>query len=151
MENQAVKPPMLLILESDPLLLTGMAAILDKQGYRCFLARNLDVAKQATATIAFDLILYSFADEVLAAANGASELRNTVKSKETPVLFLADRLEASWIEPLNIAGGVYCLPKPFEPEVLIDLVEKAICLPHLAVAKVAPPKPHYSNEWVRLT
>jgi DNA-binding NarL/FixJ family response regulator len=117
MENQAVKPPMILILESDPLLLTGMAAILD----------------------------------VLAAASGASELRNTTKSKETPVLFLADRLEANWIEPLNLAGGVYCLPKPFEPEVLLDLVEKAFCLPHLAVAKVAPPKPHYSNEWVRLT
>ena len=151
MENQAVKPPMILILESDPLLLTGMAAILDKQGYRCFLARNLDVAKQATATIAFDLILYSFAEDVLAAASGASELRNTTKSKETPILFLADRLEANWIEPLNLAGGVYCLPKPFEPEVLLDLGEKAFCLPHLAVAKVAPPKPHYSNEWVRLT
>ncbi len=41
-----MKPPMLLIVENDPLLLTGMAAILDKRGYRCFLARNLEVAQQ---------------------------------------------------------------------------------------------------------
>ncbi len=151
MENQAVKPPMILIVENDPLLLAGMAAVLDKKGYRCFLARNLEVGKQATESIAFDLILFSFESDAIAAAQAASELRAKRATEEIPVLFLADRFETRFIEPLHLAGGVYCLPKPFEPEVLLDLVDKAFCLPHLAAAKVAPAKAHFTNDWVRLT
>jgi DNA-binding response OmpR family regulator len=151
MENQAVKPPMVLIVERDPLLLTGMAAILDKRGYRCFLARNPDVAKQATQSMAFDLILFSFENDPLAAAQTVSLLRASEQASDVPVIFLADEFETKWIEPLNQAGGVYCLPKPFEPEVLLDLVDRTFCLPHLAVAKVSPPKAHFANEWVRLT
>jgi DNA-binding response OmpR family regulator len=146
-----MKPPMLLIVENDPLLLTGMAAILDKRGYRCFLARNLEVAQQAVESIAFDLILFSFSRDPLAAAEAAASLRQHQQSKELPVIFLADDFDQNWIEPLHLAGGVYCLPKPFEPEVLLDLVDKAFCLPHLAAKKHTPPAPHFSNEWVRLS
>jgi DNA-binding response OmpR family regulator len=151
MENQAVKPPMILIVESDPLLLTGMAAILDQRGYRCFLARNLDVARQAAGTLTFDLILYSFGNDPLEAAAGAASLRHSERTTDLPVIFLADEFQAKWIEPLHMAGGVYLQPKPFEPEVLLDLVEKAFCLPHLAKAKVAPPKMSTTKDWVRLS
>jgi len=146
-----MKPPMLLIVENDPLLLTGMAAILDKRGYRCFLARNLEVAQQAVETIAFDLILLSFSRDPLAAAEAAASLRKHERTRELPVIFLADDFAPHWIEPLHLAGGVYCLPKPFEPEVLLELVDKAFCLPHLAAKKHTPPAPHFSNEWVRLS
>lgn len=146
-----MKPPMLLIVENDPLLLTGMAAILDKKGYRCFMARSLEVAQQAVETIAFDLILYSFSRDPLAAAESAATLRQHDQAKELPIIFLAEDFDSHWIEPLHLAGGVYCLPKPFEPEVLLELVEKAFCLPHLAAKKHSPPTPHFSSEWVRLS
>jgi DNA-binding response OmpR family regulator len=151
MENQAVKPPMVLIVEKDPLLLTGMSAILDQRGYRCFLARDKTVGLKATQSIAFDLIIYSFELNALEAANDVCELRGHVATQDLPVLFLADAFDKAWIEPLNMAGGVYCLPKPFEPETLLDLVDKAVLLPHLAIAKLSPPKPHFSKDWVRLT
>ncbi len=151
MENQAVKPPMVLIVESDPLLLTGMAAILDKKGYRCFLARTLEIAEQATQSIAFDLIVFSFGTDPIQAAQSALSLRRSEHMGECPVLFLADGYDPKWIEPLHLAGGVYCLPKPFEPEVFLELVDRAFCLPHLAAAKIAPPKPHFAKDWVRLT
>jgi DNA-binding response OmpR family regulator len=151
MENQAVKPPMLLIVESDPLLLTGMAAILDKRGYRCFLARTLDVARQAAESMVFDLILYSFSRDALAAAHGSASLRQYERMQKVPVIFLADEFDPKWIEPLNLAGGVYCLPKPFEPEMLLDLVDRAFCLPHLAERKVSPPKAMFAKDWVRLS
>jgi chemosensory pili system protein ChpA (sensor histidine kinase/response regulator) len=151
MENQAVKPPMILIVESDPLLLTGMSAILDQKGYRCFLARNHLVGQKATLAMTFDLIIFSFDSNPLEAAMQVAEVRGHDNTRDLPVLFLASRYENAWIEPLNRAGGVYCLPKPFDPEVLLDLVEKALCLPHLAVAKTAPPKAHFAKDWVRLT
>jgi len=151
MENQAVKPPMILIVESDPLLLTGMSAILDQKGYRCFLARDASIGLKASQAMIFDLIIFSFGRDPITAAAQACELRGDAATRELPVLFVADAFENSWIEPLNLAGGVYCLPKPFEPVVFGDLVDKALCLPHLAVAKVAPPQPHFAKDWVRLT
>ncbi len=151
MENQAVKPPMILIVESDPLLLTGMSAILDQKGYRCFLARETSVGIKATQAMAFDLLILSFGRDPLKAANDACLLRGNDSTRELPVLFLAETFEPNWIEPLNLAGGVFCLPKPFDPDVLLDLVEKALCLPHLAVAKIAPPKAHFAKDWVRLS
>ncbi len=151
MENQAVKPPMVLIVERDPLMLTGMSAILDQKGYRCFLARDLSVGLKATTAMAFDLIVLSFEHDPIQAANDACALRGNTQTRELPVVFLADGFETSWIEPLNRAGGVYCLPKPIEPDVFLDAIEKAFCLPHLAVAKLAPPKSHFAKDWVRLS
>jgi DNA-binding response OmpR family regulator len=151
MENQAVKPPMILIVENDPLLLTGMSAILDQKGYRCFLARDTSVGLKATQAMTFDLIVLSFGRNAIQAANDACQLRGLDTTRELPVLFLAETFEPTWIEPLNLAGGVYCLPKPFDPEVFLDLVDKALCLPHLAVAKIAPPKAHFAKDWVRLS
>jgi DNA-binding response OmpR family regulator len=151
MENQAVKPPMILIVERDPLLLTGMSAILDQKGYRCFLAREVSIGLKATQAMTFDLIVLSFETDPLQAAKDACELRGTIATRDLPVLFLTNTFESNWIEPLNLAGGVYCLPKPFEPELFLDLVDKALCLPHLAIAKVAPPKAHFEKDWVRLS
>jgi DNA-binding response OmpR family regulator len=151
MENQAVKQPMILIVERDPLLLTGMSAILDQKGYRCFLARDTSVGLKATQSLTFDLIVLSFGRDALQAARDACELRGLQATRELPVLFLAESFETNWIEPLNTAGGIYCLPKPFDPEVFLDLVGKALCLPHLAVAKITPPAAHFAKDWVRLS
>ncbi len=151
MENQAVKPPMILIVESEPLLLTGMSAILDQKGYRCFLARETSVGLKATQAMAFDLLILSFGSDPILAAKDACLLRGNDSTRELPVLFLSNTFESNWIEPLNLAGGVFCLPKPFDPDVFLDLVGKALCLPHLAVAKMAPPKAHFAKDWVRLS
>lgn len=145
---------MVLIVESDPLMLTGLSAILDQKGYRCFLARDLSVGKKATEAMTFDLIVLSFGRDALQAAQDACTLRGETETQDLPVVFLADTFEPAWIEPLNLAGGVYCLPKPFEPEVFLDLVEKTLCLPHLAHAKIAPAKMHFSKvvkDWVKLS
>ncbi len=55
MENQAVKAPMVLIVERDPLLLTGMSAILDQKGYRCFLAKNVATGLKATQALQWEI------------------------------------------------------------------------------------------------
>ncbi len=151
MENQVTKPPMILVVERDPLMLTGISAVLDMQGYRCFLARNIEIAAQATETLQFDLIVLSVENNLEAAIAGASKLRIHQRATGLPIIFLAPRLEADWIGPLNSVGGVYCVPKPFEPELLIELVEKTLCMPHLATARVAPPKAHFANAWVKLS
>lgn len=151
MENQAAKRPMVLVIEPDPLMLTALAAVLDSAGFRCVLARTQEVALKAAASNAFDLILASIDENVLDAAANVAKLRGYQSSENLPVIFVAPRLDANWIEPLNKAGGVYCLTRPFEPERLVELALQACTLPHLSIARVAPPRAHFVNDWVRLT
>lgn len=150
MENQAVKAPLVLIVESDPVHLTGIAAILEQNGFRAYLARTQEIAFEASQSLQFDLILFSFQADPLRAAEDASKLRVAPHMRQIPVVFLADGFESNWIEPLHLAGGVYCLPQVPDPALLISHLEKGLCLPHLAAAKIAPTKPHFSNDWVRL-
>ena len=150
MDRPVVKPPMLLIVEPDPLLLTGISAILDKQGYRCFLSRDLSVARKATEKLAFDLFILSMGENVEEGEKMARELRAANQTVDVPVIFLAPKLDPNWVGRLNAVGGVYCLPKPFDPNLLIQLVDRAVWMPHLVHAHVAPPKAHFEHDWVRL-
>ena len=149
MENQATKRPLILVVESDPLMLTVIAASLDAKGFRCFLARNHEVAKKATADEQFDLIVMSIDTQILQAAEQAAELRESQLSDGLPIVFLAPRLDTAWIQPLNQAGGVFCLTKPFDPDRLMQLCHQAIYAP-ISVTRLAPPQAHFANQWVRL-
>lgn len=151
MKNQVTKPPMILVMEKDALLLTGISAVLHQQGYRCFLARDREVALKATEQQVFDLFLVSFANEVDEACETASSLRQANATKDIPVIFMADLLDDRWREKLHSAGGVYCLPKPFEPDVLLDLVDRTLWMPQLSQLRITPPKAHFAKDWVRLS
>ena len=152
MENQAAKRPMVLVVEPDALMLTAMAAVLHSAGFRSFLAKTHDVAVAACKTTSFDLIVASFEEnQVLHVAQNVAQLRSYQQNADLPVIFVSSRLDVSWIEPLNKAGGVHCLTRPFEPEKLIELAEQACMFPHLAIARLAPPKAHFAHDWVRLT
>lgn len=142
---------MILVVEPDPVMLTGFAAILDMQGYRCFLARDVDVAEKATTELPLDLIVLAIDDSLEQALVDSRRLRSSPLSEGVPVIFITATPNVDWIGPLNSVGGVYCLPRSFEPQTLIDAVEKTLWMPHLAVARVAPPKAHLGNAWVRLT
>lgn len=150
MENQPTKPPSILIVEQDPLILTGISAILDQKGYRCFLSRDLSVAEKAVETLTFDLFVLSIGDDVSEGEAMANRLHAYESCSDVPIIFVAPRFENSWIGRLNAVGGVYCIPRPLDPYLLMDLVDRAVWMPHLALARLSPPKAHFSNQWVRL-
>ncbi len=118
-----------------------MAAILDKTRISLLFGEKSGRGQAGYAIDGVRPDLFSFENDPLAAAQTVSLLRASEQASDVPVIFLADEFEDQMDRTLNQAGGVYCLPKPFEPEVLLDLVDRTFCLPHLAVAKVSPPKP----------
>ncbi|MFO0922442.1 MAG: hypothetical protein U0905_08155 [Pirellulales bacterium] len=151
MENQVAPKPMILVIEPDPVFLTGISAVLDQEGYRCFLSRDLTVANKALEKIVFDLIILSAPPDPLAAQQQAIDLRTQPNAKDIPIVFLTSCWEESWRELLQSVGGVSCLSSPFDPHTLIKTVADAVWLPHLASAKVGPPKAHFLHDWVRLS
>ena len=50
-------PAVILVVDNDPLTLTGVAATLDMAGYECHCARDAEAANKAGRTLNLDLII----------------------------------------------------------------------------------------------
>lgn len=140
-----------LIVDRDPLMLTAMAAVLDMQGHRALLARTEEVALKAIADTSVDLIVLAIND-LATGCEFAGRLRSLEHSRDVPIIFLVPHLDAEWSSKLQTQGGVYSLLQPVDPHSLIDLVETAIWMPHVARSKMGVPKGHLAatKDWVRL-
>ena len=141
----------ILVVDSDPLMLTAMASILDMQGHRALLARTEEVAMKAIESSDLDLIVLAIED-LSKGCEFAMRLRSFEKTRDVPVIFLVPQLTAEWSSRLHAHGGVFSLLQPIDPYALIDLVDRAIWMPHVAQAKIGAPATHLSRakDWVRL-
>lgn len=138
MSPLANEPAVILIIDNDPLTLTGMAAVLNMQGYECHCARNGAAARKAATSLALDLII---CDVDLGTENGhdlCGELRSATALSDVPVMFVSGSQGPDIVRRSHDAGGSYYLRKPFDPEVLIELVGKALWMPHLTGWRATP-------------
>ena len=130
-KQPAGKQAAILIIDSDPLTLTGVAAVLDMSGYECHCARDPEAALKAVRREQLDLIL---CDVNLAGESGLDlcrDLRAEPGMAEVPVIFVSSLQTADIVRRTHDAGGAYYLRKPFDPDVLVDLVDKSLWMPHL--------------------
>lgn len=130
-------PAVILVVDNDPLTMTGIAAILDLSGYECHCARGPEAALKAARTLPLDLIL---CDVNLGGESGIDlchELRELPGMDEVPVMFMSAAQGPDIVRRSHDAGGAYYLRKPFEPDLLLELVGKALWMPHLVQSRVA--------------
>lgn len=123
--------PTILVIDHDPLLLTGIAAVLDMQGYECHIARDPEAAIKAARTLDLDMIV---CDVNLGGYSGLAlcrELREEHGQADVPVMFTSQNQLPDVIHRTFDQTGAYYLRKPFEPSVLIELVNQALWMPHL--------------------
>ncbi len=140
-----------LIIDSDPLMLTAIGAALDMQGYKAVLARTEAVAASALQTQPIDLIILAI-EELNSGCEFAARLRSSEVHREVPVVFIVPEIGAQWTTRLQEHGGVYCVLRSVDPYHLIDLVDRAMWLPHLAQRHAAPPANHLhqASDWIKL-
>lgn len=137
MSALAHEPAVILIIDNDPIMLTGIAAVLNMTGYECHCARDAAAATKAVKTLALDLII---CDVDLGPMNGldlCSQLRQLPGVEDVPMMFISSSQQPDIVRRSHAAGGSYYLRKPFDPEVLIELVSKALWMPHLVQNRVA--------------
>lgn len=121
----------LLIIDHDPLMLTGVAAVLDRDGYECHCARDSEAALKAVEGVSPDLIL---CDTDLGAESGielCQEIRQRPHMADVPVVFMSASRDPNIVRKTQEAGAAYYLSKPFDPNVLVDVVDRALWMPHL--------------------
>ncbi len=142
-----------LIIDSDPFVLAAVGSLMDMQGYKAVLARDEQIATSALQGDQFDIIILSI-DELEPGCQFASRMRAEPQTADVPIIFLVPEQSEAWNAELSIHGGIFSMLKPGNPETLVELVEKALWMPHLASNRKAAqlPRTHLPGvrDWVRL-
>ncbi len=135
------EPAEILVIDHDPLALAATVRILENAGHAVFMARDAVAAMKAARAQALDLVI---CDIHLGSQSGLElcrELKRLPGMQDVPVMFVSNTQLPDIIRRSHDAGGAYYLRKPLDPEVLIDLVSKALWLPHLVQSRLSMHEP----------
>src|SRR5262245_24824294 len=141
MTTIAREPAEILLIEEDPRTLAETAAVLEAAGYQVFQAADRATALKLGRQQALDLII---SDVNLGGKSGLElcrDLRRLPGMLDVPVMFVSSTQVPDIVRRSHDAGGAYYLRKPLDPEVLIDLVGKALWMPHLVQSRLAMHEP----------
>jgi len=137
MKSGQIIPATVLVIDRDPLTLTGIGAAMDIAGFECHGARGAEAALKAVRNLPLDVII---CDIDLRPDNGIElfhELQQEPNMSEVPWIFLSSQDEdRDRVLELRQSGGLFFLRKPFDPEVLVTLVDKSLWMPHLVRSHV---------------
>lgn len=131
------EPAEILLIDGDISALAMTARTLDEAGHIVYQARDRMAALKIARTEALDLFI---CDVNLGGENGLDlcrELRRLPGMQDVPVMFVSSNQLPDIIRRSHDAGGAYYLRKPLDPEVLIDLVSKALWLPQLVQSRLS--------------
>ena len=125
------KKAMVLVIDDEPEVLGNVATVLNGAGYGCHCCSSAESAIDSARRSPPDLII---SDINLGGASGLAlceQIKEDVTLKHVPVMFLSGAQIPDIIRRSHAAGGAYYLRKPFDPEVLVELADKALWMPHL--------------------
>jgi len=129
--NNKQKQPLILVVDDEAEVLGEVAAVLAGAGYVCHCCTGADGALRFAETSTPDLII----SDINLDGHSGLELCEAIKKKgdlkDVPIMFLSGAQIPDIIRRSHAAGGAYYLRKPFDPEVLLELVDKALWMPHL--------------------
>ena len=135
------EPAEILLIDEDSLALASTTAALESAGHVVFQARDRISALRIARIQALDLLI---CDVNVGADSGldlSRELRRLPGMQDVPVMFISRTQLPDIVRRSHEAGAAYYLRKPLDPDVLVDLVSKALWLPHLVQTRLAMHEP----------
>ena len=139
-----------LVIENDPLMLTAIGSVLQKNGHRAVLARTIEVAQQPIPQGQPDVIVLSI-DDLRTGCQLANSLRQSETTRDVPILFLVPEQTQEWMAQLANQGGLFSMLKPIDTAALLELIDKAVWLHHIARGRLGGTKSHINqNDWITL-
>ena len=125
----------ILVIDDESEIIASLAQTLTTAGYSCHCCRDPQSALDLVDQITPDLII---SDINLAGHSGlklCQEIKQRAGLSDTPWMFLSGAQIPDIIRRAHQAGGTYYLRKPFDPNVLLELVDKALWMPHLVAGR----------------
>jgi CheY-like chemotaxis protein len=135
------EPAEILFVDHDLLSLAAATAVLEHAGHVVYQARDRAAAIRIARREALDLLI---SDVNLGSDSGLElcrEIRKLPGMIDVPVMYISGSQLPDIIRRSHEAGGAYYLRKPLDPEVLVDLVGKALWLPHLVQSRLSMHEP----------
>jgi CheY-like chemotaxis protein len=129
----------ILVIDADPLNRTAIAAMLHARSYEVLCAGDREAALKAGRDQVLDLII---CDTNLRGEDGIAlveELRQLPERSDVPVMFISAAQLPDVILRTHRHGSSFHLRKPFDAVVLLELVEKALWMPHLVKSHINRP------------
>jgi CheY-like chemotaxis protein len=126
-----------LLIDDEIEVLTGLAKILGAAGYNCHSSCDSESALALAAKVQPELII---SDINLAGTSGlglCEQIKELPGLEDVPVMFLSGAQIPDIIRRAHAAGGVYYVRKPFDPQVMLELIDKALWMPALVVNQLA--------------
>ena len=120
-----------LLIENESDVLAGLAKTLGAAGYTCHCSCDRASALELAPQVQPDLII---ADINLAGTSGLAlceQIQQQPGLSDVPMMFLSGAQIPGIIRRSHAAGGVYYLRKPFDAQVMLELVDRALSTPVL--------------------
>jgi len=121
----------ILLVDDEQQVLDEVEAVLSASGYDCRCCRTPAAAIEAVETIIPALIISDINLQGHSGLEMCEEIKQNEAMADVPVMFLSGAQIPDIIRRSHAVGGSYYLRKPFDPEVLVELVDKALWMPHL--------------------
>jgi DNA-binding response OmpR family regulator len=126
-------PVTILAIDDEADVLAQIADVMEQAGHCCLCAQDAEGAREAVRHATPDVII---SDVNLVGHSGSTiceQLKQQAGIRDVPVMFLSAAQVPDIIRRSSDAGGSYYLRKPFDPSVLLQIIEK--------VRLTSPPRP----------
>lgn len=122
---------MILVVDDEAQVLADLASVLASAGYAFECCASAEAATRFAAANPPDLIISDINLDGQSGLEMCDRIKQDNDLKDVPVMFLSGAQIPDIIRRSHAAGGAYYLRKPFDPAVLLELIDKALWMPHL--------------------
>lgn len=135
--------PNILVADADPIQLGQTVSALAPAHFQIFTAVSRESAFSTAQIISIDLLLVDLGLAVEGLPSGlVDEIHDLPDRSDVPVIFTSPGQGPDVIRRQHEFGGAFHIKTPFDPTVMITLIERVLWMPHLIQSHVA--KPHFS-------
>ncbi|MEE8451102.1 MAG: response regulator [Thermoguttaceae bacterium] len=128
------RQPQILVVDDESEVLEQVAEVLTAADLTCHCCTTAEAALAEAVTNPPDLIISDINLQGHSGLEMCERIKENPALADVPVMFLSGAQIPDIIRRSHAVGGTYYLRKPFDPEVLVELVDKALWMPHLVKA-----------------
>lgn len=133
------RDPVILAIDADPVSLLGIAATLHESSFVVHCAQDRAAAISAANSLDLDLVVCDVDLEGTSGVDVMLEINSMSRHADVPALFISSNQMPDVVSRRFGNGSALFLRRPFTPKLLVDLVDKALWMPHLVKTHINRP------------
>jgi CheY-like chemotaxis protein len=129
MKDFGNQQPLVLVIDDDRDILDKVTSALSQANISCRCCMTSEEALAAAQDCPPDLVLCDVSLQGESGFDLYERIRQQPGLEQTPVMFLSGAQLPDIIRRRYSDGGTYCIRKPFDPAVLVELIDQALAVP----------------------